>query len=120
MIGLNYAVSKHPYAKSFSERGTGVLFDSYVSFRYTTTNRRAPLAVRPLEALAPGQDYGTPTRTGVTLLPQQLITELPFANTGKKQRPLDISLTQHATNSYYPIGQAVRPPEDLIGRGSCK
>ncbi|GFV97722.1 uncharacterized protein TNCV_2313081 [Trichonephila clavipes] len=90
--------------------------------RYTTTNRRAPLAIRPLEALVPGQDDGAPSETKVTSLPQQPSTELPLANAGKEQRPQDFSLKQHTTNSCYPIGQAVRSSKALrpLGRGSCK
>ncbi|GFS55750.1 hypothetical protein TNCV_4497481 [Trichonephila clavipes] len=36
--------------------------------RYSTTNRRAPLAVRLLDALAPGHGAGTPPGTEVILL----------------------------------------------------
>ncbi|GFV52173.1 hypothetical protein TNCV_5070941 [Trichonephila clavipes] len=86
----------------------------------TTTNRRAPLAVRPLEALALGHGDGTPPGTKVIALAQQPITELPLAHAGKQRALHDFTHTQHATNSCYPIGQAVRPPEALIGRKSCK
>ncbi|GFW90352.1 hypothetical protein TNCV_2122151 [Trichonephila clavipes] len=64
-----------------------VIISGQLEARYTTTNRRAPLAVRPLEALAPGQDDGNPPGTDVTSLPQQPITEIPLANSGKEQRP---------------------------------
>ncbi|GFX84731.1 hypothetical protein TNCV_725381 [Trichonephila clavipes] len=47
-----------------------------------STNRRVPLAVRPLEAFAPRHDNGTPPGTSLT---QHPITELPLANAGKER-----------------------------------
>ncbi|GFX36489.1 hypothetical protein TNCV_1254621 [Trichonephila clavipes] len=90
------------------------------SRKYTPTNRRTPLAVRPLEALAPGKDDGTPTGTEVTPLTQHPITKLPLAIAGKEQGSRIFSLTQHDTINCYPIGQAVRSPEVRIGRGNYK
>ncbi|GFX58124.1 hypothetical protein TNCV_4048821 [Trichonephila clavipes] len=88
--------------------------------RYSSTNRRAPLTVWNLEALAPGTDDGTPPGTEVTSLTQQPVKELLLANAGKEQRSQYLSLTQHYTNSCYPISQAFRSAEALIGRESCK
>ncbi|GFS47724.1 hypothetical protein TNCV_1973691 [Trichonephila clavipes] len=87
--------------------------------RYSTTNRIAPLAVRSLAASAPAHGDGTLTGTEVIQLAQP-ITELPLANARKEQRPQVFTIAQYVTNSCYPIGQAVKQPETLIGRGNCK
>ncbi|GFU90792.1 hypothetical protein TNCV_4870241 [Trichonephila clavipes] len=83
--------------------------------RYTSTNRRAPLAVRPLEALAPRKGDSTPPGTEVTSLTQRPITKLPLANAGKEQGSHNFS--QHNTISCYPIGQAVRSPRLSLTEG---
>ncbi|GFW28482.1 hypothetical protein TNCV_4641451 [Trichonephila clavipes] len=87
--------------------------------RYTPTNRRTPLAIWPLEGLAPGKGDGTRTGTEVTPLTQHSITKLPLATAGKEQGSRIFSL-KHDTISCYPIGWAVRSPEAPIGLGNCK
>ncbi|GFW35435.1 hypothetical protein TNCV_2612341 [Trichonephila clavipes] len=95
-------------------------FRSQRSFRQTTTNRRAPLTVWSLTASAPEYIDGTPPGTEVISLTQHPITELPLAIAGKERVLHAFSHSQHATNSCYPIGRAVNPPEALIGQRNCK
>ncbi|GFT34668.1 hypothetical protein TNCV_1536061 [Trichonephila clavipes] len=103
----------HPKIFLHNEQITWSQHSNYLGVRYTLTNTRAPLTVQPLEALAPRKGDGTPTGTEVTPLTQHPITKLPLANAGKEHGSHNFS--QHNTISCYPIGQAVRSPEALIG-----